>query len=91
MSKYPVIVETRERHVVWEEADSLQEAVDRLTKREEIYEDLSASSLLENGCDLYVEAPSDWEWDDLVEQHPEAAALRPAEGGSDTAGTWRTP
>lgn len=77
--RYPVIVETRERHLVWEEADSQEEAVAQLANCEEIYQDLSASTLLENGLDLYVEAPSEWEWDDLVEQHPEAAVLRPAE------------
>lgn len=82
-TRYPVIVETRERHLVWEEADSQEEAVAQLAKCEEVYQDLSASTLLENGLDLYVEAPSEWEWDDLVDQHPEAAALRPSEESHD--------
>ncbi|MFI5831010.1 hypothetical protein ACIA6C_27815 [Streptomyces sp. NPDC051578] len=76
---YPVIVETRERHVVWETADSLEDAIAHLSKDSEIYLSLSSSTLLENGLDLYVEAPSEWEWDDLVDLRPEAAALRPAE------------
>lgn len=77
--RYPVIVETRERYVVWTEADSLDEAVAQVSKDEEIHYDLTANNLLENGTDLYVETPSDWEWDDLIEQRPEAAVLRPAE------------
>lgn len=80
---YPVVVETRERHILWTEASSLEEAVAKLAKDQEIHEDLNTSSLLENGFDVYVEAPSDWEWDDLIEERPEAAALRPAEEDSD--------
>ncbi|MBT2477587.1 hypothetical protein [Streptomyces sp. ISL-94] len=62
MNRYPVIVETRERHVVWQEADDLEEAVELLKGDPEWYELLGNDTRVEEGYGWDVSAPDEWSW-----------------------------
>ncbi|MEV7466212.1 hypothetical protein AB0O20_06805 [Streptomyces kronopolitis] len=60
--KYPVIVETTQRHLVWVEADNLKEAVETLGGDPDWYEELTPQNQIDDGYDWSVEAPEDWDW-----------------------------
>lgn len=61
--KYPVIVETTERHLVWVEADSLKDAVESLSDDPEWYEAVTPANRIEGGYSYQMEAPEDHSWD----------------------------
>ncbi|WP_327223094.1 hypothetical protein OG229_02800 [Streptomyces platensis] len=60
--KYPVIVETVQRHLVWVEADSLKDAVEGLDGDPDWYQELTSQNQIESGYDWSVEAPEDHNW-----------------------------
>jgi hypothetical protein len=61
--KYPVIVETTQRHLVWVEADDLEEAVECFGDDPDWYEALTPQNQVEGGYDWSVEAPEGHSWD----------------------------
>ncbi|MFJ3950219.1 hypothetical protein ACIPXV_09140 [Streptomyces libani] len=58
--KYPVIVETVQRHLVWVDADDLEEAVECFGDDPDWYEEITPQNQIEGGYDWSVEAPEDW-------------------------------
>lgn len=65
LDRYPVIVETREKYVIWVEAESQEDAVETLSGDSEIYELLVPEHRAPEGYDYSVEEVDElnWSWD----------------------------
>ncbi|MFF4848737.1 hypothetical protein [Streptomyces sp. NPDC001194] len=62
LDRYPVIVETREKYVIWVEAESQEDAVKTLSDDSEIYELLIPEHRAPEGYDYSVDPVDDWNW-----------------------------
>lgn len=62
-NRYPVIVETSERHLVWIEGKDHDDALERLSNDSDWYEEINSQTRIEGGYSVSMEKPDEHNWD----------------------------